>query len=90
MVSAHLVEKTISEYNSIMVANLLYAFGNNQPHWIFMSSVSVYGQTIDEASNPIVLNPIAVENYGKGKLHDERLLTRICDRLDILRLAPNI
>ena len=80
--------KTISEFNSIMVANLVYAFGDSQPHWIFMSSVSVYGQTRDEASIPIMLNPIAVENYGQGKLCDEGLLTKICNRLDILRLAP--
>lgn len=80
--------KSISEYNSIMVANLVHAFGESQPHWIFMSSVSVYGQIQDEGLTPIVLNPIAVENYGQGKLYDERLLIKSCDRLDILRLAP--
>ena len=79
---------TISDVNSTMVANLVHAFGDRQPHWIFMSSVSVYGQPRDEVSNPIVVNPVALENYGQGTLRDERLLMKACDTLDILRLAP--
>lgn len=79
---------TISEFNSTMVANLVHAFGDCQPHWIFTSSVSVYGHPRDEISNPIVLNPVALENYGQGKLYDELLLIKVCDTLDILRLTP--
>ena len=80
--------ESVSVFNSRMVYNLVSAFGKVQPSWIFMSSVSVYGETLDEKPISINLIPTPVENYGKGKLHDELLLTKVCNRLDILRLAP--
>lgn len=80
--------KSISEFNSSMVRNLSTAFGVRQPHWIFMSSVSVYGEIYDDIQNPISIIPNAADKYGQGKLDDELLLIKLCSRLDILRLAP--
>lgn len=80
--------KSISEFNSSMVTNLSNAFGDSQPHWIFMSSVSVYGKIQDDTPTPISIIPDAVDKYGQGKLDDELLLTKLCNRLDIFRLAP--
>jgi nucleoside-diphosphate-sugar epimerase len=71
-----------------MVANLMSCFEEAQPHWIFMSSVSVYGNEYTKNPMEISLNPLPVDDYGSGKLNDENLLRSKCKNLDILRLPP--
>lgn len=79
---------SVAAYNSKLLCNLLRAFEGEQPHWIFMSSVSVYGQGNRDGVLPITTNPRPVDDYAKGKLFDEQLLRKSCVQLDILRLAP--
>lgn len=78
----------ISQINSLMVNNLISCFGESQPHWIFMSSVSVYGNAYTNYPMEITLKPKPVDDYGFGKLNDENLLLSKCKNLDILRLPP--
>lgn len=79
---------TVSEFNSAMINNLISAFSEKQPHWIFLSSISVYGESY--CHNPIQIeeSPLSSDDYGKGKLYDERRLINACNHLDILRLMP--
>ncbi len=79
---------SVSEFNSIMIDNLLSAFPGKHPHWIFLSSISVYGDSYLECPVPIKEKPLPSDNYGYGKLHDEQTLIKACDHLDILRLMP--
>lgn len=79
---------TVSDFNSSIVENLINAFGDAQPHWIFLSSVSVYGESYLGRRVPIDFFPLATEDYGKGKLRDEYTLSKICEHLDIIRLTP--
>ena len=79
---------SIGEFNTLIVKNLLSAFSNTDIHWIFFSSISVYGDLHSESSIPIMLSPQPIDSYGVGKLRDEGLLLAVCKRLDILRLMP--
>ena len=79
---------TVSDFNSLIVQNLINAFGATQPHWIFLSSISVYGERYLGSCVPIEFSPLASEDYGKGKLRDENSLSKICEHLDIVRLTP--
>mgnify|MGYP001275929666 CR=1 FL=1 len=78
----------IADFNSSILINLLEAFKKNQPHWIFMSSVAVYGDMHSNKAIPIIQNPIPFDDYGLGKIRDENELIRNCPHLDILRLTP--
>jgi nucleoside-diphosphate-sugar epimerase len=79
---------TISEFNSLMVVNLLSAFTQKQPHWIFLSSISVYGGNFFNSYIPFDISPKTTDSYGTGKLRDENSLLNACQHLDILRLMP--
>lgn len=78
----------VADFNSLMLNNLLEAFKKNQPHWIFMSSVSVYGDIHSDKAIPMNQNPEPFDDYGLGKIRDEKELIRNCPHLDILRLTP--
>ena len=78
----------VSDFNSLILINLLEAFKKNQPHWIFMSSVSVYGDMHSDKAIPMIQNPEPFDDYGLGKIMDEKELIRNCPHLDILRLTP--
>ena len=79
---------TISKFNSLILNNLISAFKEKQPHWIFLSSISVYGKTDSEIPIQLTKTPIPSNDYGYGKLNDENTLISKCTNLDILRLMP--
>ena len=79
---------SVADFNSLITKNLLKAFKNNKVHWIFFSSISVYGETYSKSQTPIIFSPKSADNYGKGKLIDESLFISKCKNLDILRLMP--
>ena len=79
---------TVSEFNSVMINNLVSAFSEKQPHWIFLSSILVYGDSYCQSPIPMERLPWSSDIYGQGKLCDERALIRSCNHLDILRLVP--
>ena len=81
-------ENSVADFNSLIVENLVSAFGDRQPHWIFLSSMSVYGECDESAPIPIKALPKTVDVYGWGKLQDEQRLLSVCENIDILRLAP--
>ena len=76
-----------SEINSLILSNLLRALQKHEPHWVFLSSVAVYGN-ISDKEVPITLSPNPIDDYGFGKLNDENLLISKSKNLDILRLMP--
>lgn len=77
-----------SEYNSKIVNNLVSAFCGVQPHWIFLSSISIYGDDYENEYISIVNSPLSSDHYGEGKVKDEKKLLVECKNLDILRLMP--
>ena len=79
---------TVGEFNSLIVNNLTNGFGNKQPDWIFLSSVSVYGEISDTNSTIIEKLPRTNDSYGDGKLQDEIRLASLCSSLNIIRLSP--
>ena len=79
---------TIDSFNSLISQNLINAFDMQNVHWIFMSSISVYGNYHSHSFVPITINPNPADKYGKGKLSDESLFLSKCKNLDILRLCP--
>ena len=79
---------SIAGFNTKITQNLLNAFANHQLHWIFMSSISVYGAVYSDSEIPIIFSPESSDSYGTGKLSDEKLLISRCKHLDILRLMP--
>lgn len=79
---------SIAGFNTTITKNLLHAFASHKLHWIFMSSISVYGDIYSESQIPIIFSPESSDSYGSGKLCDETLLISRCKHLDILRLMP--
>ena len=79
---------SVSEFNTLILENLISSFGVPQPHWIFLSSVSVYGAGYEKNPVEIIVLPETTDDYGSGKLQDEQRLLSKCDNLDILRLMP--
>lgn len=79
---------SIADFNTLIVNNILKAFGGHQLRWIFMSSISVYGDLHSDHSIPLVREPKPTDNYGMGKLRDEGLFISNCSDVDILRLMP--
>ncbi len=77
-----------ADFNTLILNNMLKAFDRSQLRWIFMSSISVYGEINSESSIPLTLSPKPVDSYGLGKLSDEGLLISNCSDLSILRLMP--
>lgn len=83
-------ESIVSAQNSLITKNLFQASLSlkKSPSWIFLSSVSVYGNIDHEEYIEINDTPTPISDYGKGKLHDEKYLIKNCNELHILRLAP--
>ena len=79
---------SIADFNTLITNNILKAFETHQLHWIFISSISVYGELHSESSIPFILLPKPADSYGLGKLRDEGLFISKCNHLDILRLMP--
>ena len=79
---------SVADFNTLISDNILKAFEGHQLHWIFISSISVYGELYSESSIPVTLIPNPVDSYGVGKLHDEGLFISSSSHLDILRLMP--
>ena len=79
---------SVSEFNSLMVRNLISSFKEKQPHWIFLSTISVYGDTYFDSPVIMEQSPLPSDDYGLGKLRDEEELLEACDHLDVLRLMP--
>lgn len=77
-----------ADFNTLILNNILKAFDRRQLRWIFMSSISVYGEVNIESSIPLTLVPKPADSYGVGKLRDENLLISNCSNLSILRLTP--
>jgi len=77
-----------ADFNSLIVNNILKAFDRHKLRWIFMSSISVYGELHSESEIPLTLVPKPADSYGVGKLRDEDLLISNCSHLSILRLMP--
>jgi nucleoside-diphosphate-sugar epimerase len=77
-----------ADFNTLISNNILKAFDRRQLRWIFMSSISVYGEVHLESSIPLILLPKPADSYGVGKLRDEDLFISNCSHLSILRLMP--
>tara|TARA_B100000768_G_scaffold177068_1_gene190723 strand:+ start:565 stop:1443 length:879 start_codon:yes stop_codon:yes gene_type:complete len=79
---------SVADFNTLISNNILKAFDRRQIRWIFISSISVYGELYSESSIPLTQCPKPTDSYGTGKLRDERLFISNCSHLDILRLMP--
>jgi nucleoside-diphosphate-sugar epimerase len=79
---------SVADFNTLISNNILKAFEEHQLRWIFISSISVYGELYSESSIPVTLYPKPIDSYGAGKLHDEGLFISSSSHLDILRLMP--
>lgn len=79
---------SVGNFNSIILKNLVSAFEDQTPHWIFLSSISVYGDAHSDKNIPLIKRPKPFDSYGVGKLNDEKYLIDNCQHLDILRLMP--
>ena len=77
--------ETTFSTNLAMVRNLCRALGDQPRHWVFTSSVAVYGNcremTVDSPVNPI-------GDYALSKTEGEELLRNEVSHLDIVRLCP--
>lgn len=79
---------TVGEYNSLLTRNLFDVTAHLDCHWIFLSSVSVYGEVPRRRVSDDSKSLQSSDSYGRGKLKDEAFLSENCKRLDVLRLAP--
>lgn len=79
---------SVGNFNSIILKNLVSAFKDQTPHWIFLSSISVYGDAHSDKNIPLIKRPKPFNSYGIGKLNDEEYLMKNCQHLDIFRLMP--
>jgi len=79
---------SVYDCNTTITKNLIDADNSKKSHWIFMSSISIYDYDEENHSIPIKLSPSSNDQYGKGKLIDEKLLLNNINHLDILRLMP--
>ena len=79
---------SVADFNTLMANNILKAFNQHKIHWIFISSISVYGELHSEYLIPLIHSPKPADSYGMGKLSDENLFISKCGHLDILRLMP--
>jgi nucleoside-diphosphate-sugar epimerase len=80
--------QSVQEINSLMTQNIFSAFNQSHLHWIFMSSITVYGDHVADGVVPILPQPVPEDEYGKGKLQDELFFRLHAAHLDILRLVP--
>ena len=79
---------SVADFNTLISNNVLKAFDRHKLSWIFISSISVYGELHSVSSIPLTRTPRPADSYGTGKLRDESLFISNCSRLDILRLMP--
>ena len=79
---------SVADFNTLISNNILKAFDHHKIRWIFISSISVYGELYSESSIPLTRCPKPTDSYGTGKLRDEGLFISTCSHLDILRLMP--
>lgn len=77
-----------ADFNTLISSNILKAFDRRQLRYIFMSSISVYGEVHLESSIPLIQSPKPADSYGGGKSRDEGLFISNCSHLSILRLMP--
>jgi nucleoside-diphosphate-sugar epimerase len=80
---------SLVEMNVLMIDNIIKVFGNSISHFIFMSSVAVYGE--DKRDRPVDISDILRPSteYGISKvIGEEHLLKAKFDRCSILRLSP--
>lgn len=78
----------VGDYNSLLTRNLFEVTAHLDCHWIFLSSVSVYGDVPRRRVSDDSKSLQSTDSYGRGKLSDEAFLSKNCKRLDVLRLAP--
>jgi nucleoside-diphosphate-sugar epimerase len=75
--------------NVRMMENLLAALGNSVEHFIFFSSVAVYGVNSLDGAVSIDAPVRPVNDYGLGKQRCEELLwNSSLPNIDVLRVAP--
>ena len=55
-----------AEFNTLISENILKAFDRRQLYWIFMSSISVYGELYSESSIPVTRCPGPSDSFGTG------------------------
>ena len=79
---------SIADFNTLISSNLLNAFDRDKIRWIFISTISVYGDLNSSFAVPLTQCPKPTDSYGVGKLHDEGLFISNCSHLNILRLMP--
>ena len=82
--------KSIYYYNSLITKNLVNSLVNYSSHFIFFSSVSVYGES--NRKYPISVNDYCrpASHYGKSKLSDENFIRSIFKSYTIVRLCPMV
>lgn len=81
--------ETCLSVNTGLTKNLLSALGGRSPHFVFFSSVSVYGE--DRRNIPVELNTETRPSteYGQSKkICEDLLLSSQLPHFDILRIAP--
>lgn len=74
--------------NVRMTHNLIASLKNHNAHWIYLSSVSVYGNLDRNLPIQVDANPVPATKYGASKLASEKFLLHSLDCVDIFRLAP--
>jgi nucleoside-diphosphate-sugar epimerase len=78
----------IFEKNLNITKNIINFFSNYKTQFIFLSSVSVYGE--DKRNKPITIHDSLRPSsyYGKSKLKCEEIIMKSFSNCDILRLCP--
>ena len=78
---------SIAEFNTLISSNLpqmlLIAI---KIRWIFISTISVYGDLNSRFTVPLTQSPKPTDSYGVGKLHDEGLFI---SKLQPLKYSPS-
>lgn len=80
--------ETARSVNVRMLRSLLDGMPMPTPHWVFASSVAVYGEAGRGPEYRLGDELHPATGYGEGKVEAERLLLRSIPDVDIVRLAP--
>jgi nucleoside-diphosphate-sugar epimerase len=81
--------KTYSRVNVEMLETVLDACQRDDPHFIFASSVAIYGEASHKGEISLSAVPRPATDYGRSKLlGEELLLSSPLTALDILRFTP--
>jgi len=80
--------QNIFKQNINITKNVIDCFSTKSTHFIFLSSVSVYGE--DKRKKPITVRDSTrpFSYYGKSKLKCEEIILKFSSTCDILRLCP--